>query len=134
MTMSAMSVASAPALPLSRLRRVTDYIQEHLDQDLTLAQLSAVVYMSPFHFARLFRHRTGVPPHRFVVQSRIDRAGLLLAAGDLPVARIAHMVGFRSASHFTTVFRRVTGLTPRAYRSEGAGAPVPLAGETDALR
>ena len=58
-------------LPLSRLRRVTDYIREHLDQDLTLAQLGGVVYMSPFHFARLFQRSTGLPPHRFVVRTRI---------------------------------------------------------------
>ncbi|HWM76015.1 MAG TPA: AraC family transcriptional regulator, partial [Methylomirabilota bacterium] len=65
-------------LPLSRLRRVTDYIREHLDQHLTLAQLGAVVYMSPYHFARLFQHSTGLPPHRFVVRARIDHAASLL--------------------------------------------------------
>ncbi len=105
------------ALPLSRLRRVTEHIREHLDQDLTLARLGAVVYMSPYHFARLFQRSTGVPPHQFVVRTRIDRAVTLLAARDLPIARISRAVGFRTASHFSTVFRRVTGVTPRAYRA-----------------
>jgi AraC family transcriptional regulator len=105
-------------LPLSRLRRVTDYIREHLDQHLTLAQLGAVVYMSPYHFARLFQHSTGLPPHRFVVRARIDHAAsLLLAAPEPSIARISQTVGFRTPSHFATVFRRLMGVTPRAYRA-----------------
>jgi AraC-like DNA-binding protein len=105
------------ALPWCRLRRVVEYIEAHLDQAPTLAQLGAVSCMSPYHFARLFRHSTGMPPHRFVVRKRIASAITLLAASDLSVARIGRMVGFRSASHFTTVFRRITGITPSAYRA-----------------
>lgn len=116
-TMTEIPSATASTLPLARLRRVTDYIQEHLDQDLTLAELGSVVYMSPYHFARLFHHSTGLPPHRFVVRQRIDRAITLLAARELSIARIAQLVGFRTPSHFSTVFRRLTGMTPGAYRS-----------------
>jgi AraC family transcriptional regulator len=96
---------------------VTDYIQDHLDEDLRLARLGALVYMSPYHFARLFQHSTGLPPHRFVVHTRIDRAITLLAAREIPIARIARLVGFRTPSHFATVFRRLTGTTPGAYRA-----------------
>lgn len=109
--------AELGTLPLSRLRRVTDHISAHLDQHLTLAQLGAVVYMSPYHFARLFQRSTGVPPHQFVMRARIDRAVTLLAAREVSIARISRAVGFRTASHFSTVFRRVTGVTPRAYRA-----------------
>src|SRR5262245_30356262 len=77
------------ALPGSRLRRITEYIEEHLDRDLPLAELGAVVCMSPYHFARLFRRSTGVPPHRFVVGKRIDRAIALLVAPEPPIAQIA---------------------------------------------
>src|SRR6266403_2166189 len=55
-------------LPLSRLRRVTDYIREHLDQDLTLAQLGGVVYMTPSHFSTVFRRLMGVTPHEYRVK------------------------------------------------------------------
>lgn len=111
-------------LPLSRLRRVTDYIREHLDQDLTLARLGAVVYMSPFHFARLFQSSTGLPPHRFVMRARIDHATTLLAAPELSIARISQVVGFGSPSHFSTVFRRLMGLTPHEYRAASlCGSP-----------
>ena len=112
---------AAATLPWSRLRRATEYIQEHLDQHLTLAQLGAVVCMSPFHFARLFRGSTGVAPHAFVVRKRIAHAATLLVAPDLSIARISRVVGFRTPSHFSTVFRRLTGSTPSAYRARYLG-------------
>ncbi len=109
-------------LPACRLRRVTEYIQENLQRELRLAELSALVHMSPYHFARLFRRSTGVPPHRFLVRRRIDEARVLLAARTAPIAEISRLVGFRTPSHFTTTFRRITGMTPSGYRSSGAGA------------
>jgi AraC family transcriptional regulator len=117
MTMTTMTTQVTSTLPLSRLRRVTDYIHEHLDEHLTLAQLGAVVFMSPYHFARLFQHSTGLPPHRFVVRARIDHAATLLAAPDLSVSQISRVVGFRTPSHFATVFHRTMGVTPTEYRA-----------------
>jgi AraC family transcriptional regulator len=117
-------------LPGSRLRRVTDYIEAHMDEDLTLARLCAVACMSPYHFARLFKRSTGLSPHRFVVRTRIERASALLAAADMSIRRISQVVGFRTVSHFTTVFRCVTGTTPHAYRT--LNRPV-QEGERDAL-
>jgi AraC family transcriptional regulator len=96
---------------------VIEHIQQNLDKDLTLAELAAVVYMSPYHFARLFKGSTGLPPHRFVVRQRIARASAFLATRELSIAQISQMVGFRTPSHFTTVFRRVRGITPRGYRT-----------------
>ena len=111
-------------LPACRLRRVMEYVQENLQRDLRLAELSALVHMSPYHFARLFKQSTGVPPHRFLVRRRIDAARALLAARTTPIVEIAQLVGFRTASHFTTTFRRVTGMTPSAYRSAASvGSP-----------
>ena len=105
------------ALPMSRLRRVTEYIQQSLDKDLPLADLAALVSMSPFHFARLFKGSTGLPPHRFVIRQRIARARACLSTPDLSIAQISRSVGFRTPSHFTTVFRRVTGVAPRRFRA-----------------
>ena len=105
-------------LPWGRLRRVTEYIQQNLDKDLRLAELAALLCMSPYHFARLFKCSTGLPPHRFVVRQRIARASEFLATREPSIAQISQMVGFRTPSHFTTVFRRVTGITPRGYRTE----------------
>jgi AraC family transcriptional regulator len=109
--------ANVGALPVSRLRRVTEYIQQNLDKALPLAELAALVSMSPFHFARLFKGSTGLPPHRFVIRQRIARACACLPTPDLSIAQISRSVGFRTPSHFTTVFRRVTGVTPLGYRA-----------------
>ena len=108
--------ADIGGLPGSRLRRVNEYVRQNLDKALTLAELAGVVHMSPFHFGRLFKRSTGMPPHRFVVRQRIARACACLATPGLPITQISRMVGFRTASHFTTVFRRVTGVTPGGYR------------------
>ncbi len=115
-------MTSMSDLPAYRLRRVTQHIQENLQGQLRLRELSALVHMSPHHFARLFKQSTGVPPHRFLVQRRIDEARALLAAQMVPIAEIARSVGFRTPSHFTTTFRRVTGTTPSAYRSTAGAA------------
>ena len=108
---------SPAALPKPSLGRVTEYIQQNLDKDLTLAELASVVYMSPYHFSRRFKRSTGVPPHRFVIRERIARASVVLTRPELSIAQISRMVGFGTPSHFTTVFRRATGITPKGYRT-----------------
>ena len=120
-------------LPAYRLRRVTQYIHEHLQGQLRLVELSALIHMSPYHFARLFKRSTGLPPHRFLVGCRIDAARALLAARSASIAEISRSVGFRTSSHFTTTFRRITGVTPSAYRRAAAmeRSPAATAGTRD---
>ena len=84
-------------LPSGRLRRVTEYIRQNLDRELPLAELAALVYMSPYHFARLFKRSTGVPPHRFVIRQRIVHARAILATRGLSVAQISRMGGISDA-------------------------------------
>jgi AraC family transcriptional regulator len=116
--MTTMPTVAPAGLPSGRVRRVTEFIQQNLDKELRLSQLASLVCMSPYHFARLFKSTTGVPPHQFVVRQRIARASALLAMPEPSIAHIARLVGFRTASHFTSAFRRVTGLTPTGYRRE----------------
>jgi AraC-like DNA-binding protein len=104
-------------LPGAKLRRVTAYIEDNLHRALRLAELGAVAHMSQYHFARLFKAATGVSLHRFVVHRRIDTAAALLASSESSISSIARAVGFRTPSQFATTFRRVTGLTPTAYRA-----------------
>jgi AraC family transcriptional regulator len=115
-TMTGVAGRTLGELPACRLRRVTQYIQDNLHRKLRLAELSAQVNMSPYHFARLFKQSTGTSPHRFVLRRRIDRASTLLTTGELSIGEVARLVGFQTTSHFTTVFRRITGLTPGGYR------------------
>jgi AraC family transcriptional regulator len=103
-------------LPRRKLQAVLDYIEEHLEADLTLERLASVAHLSPYHFARLFKNGTGLPPHQFVVARRVERARELLRRPDrLPLADIAVQVGFSDQSHFTRHFKRLVGVTPRRF-------------------
>ncbi len=108
------------ALDARRLRRVVDYIETHLAEDLTIEALAGVACLSPFHFARAFKAATGEAPHRYLTDRRIGRARALLADGRLPLGEIAEVCGFSSQPHFTYWFKRLVGTTPGAYR-EGCG-------------
>jgi AraC family transcriptional regulator len=105
------------SLPGPQLRRVTDFIDENLAHALPLAALSAEASLSQFHFARLFKRSMGVSPHRFVVQRRIERACALLIDRTLSIDAIARAVGFRTRSHFSVMFHRLTGTPPTVYRA-----------------
>ncbi len=110
------SLPRAVGLDRTTLRRVSTYIEEHLAEDLALAELAAVTSLSPYHFARLFKASTGVSPHQYVIQRRIERAKLLLLTTHWSLAAIAHTVGFAHESHLALHFKRLTGLLPSSYR------------------
>jgi AraC-like DNA-binding protein len=99
-----------------RIRRSVELMHTQLDQDLTLKALAAASYLSPFHFARLFKKLTGSSPHNYLAGIRAARAQLLLAETDLSVTEIGTRVGYLSGSHFTKAFRIATGATPREFR------------------
>ncbi|MEG9430846.1 AraC family transcriptional regulator [Terriglobus sp. ADX1] len=99
-------------IPLSRLRRVLEWIEFHLHTDVRLEQLAAEAQLSPFHFARLFRETTGVTPHQYVLERRIERAKTLLKLGKLTIAEVAQNAGFSSSTNFVRAFRQRVGITP----------------------
>jgi len=100
-----------------KLRRTIDFIDENLHGELTLNTLAQAVALSPGHFAHAFRAATGVTPHRYVVERRVETAKALLLQSDLPITEIAQRIGCSSHSHFSVQFHRVTGFTPRQYRN-----------------
>ncbi len=100
-----------------RIRRAVEFMQAHLEQELPLKDIAAASYLSPFHFARLFKKLTGSSPHAYLAGLRAARARSLLAETDLSVNEIAARVGYASASHFSKAFNQATGLTPRAFRA-----------------
>ncbi len=89
------------SLTRAQLQQAIDYIQAHLDQDLSLEQIAAVINISPNYFASLFKRATGTSPHQYVIQQRVERAKLMLLKTDLAIADIALQVGFSSQSHLT---------------------------------
>lgn len=103
----------------SQQRRVIDYIQTHLGQEFDLQELAAALNLGPRHFSRLFRNTLGTTPYRYVVNERIRQARMMLAKQHLSIVEIAQALGFASQSHFSTVFQKATGISPRRYRQQG---------------
>jgi len=99
-----------------KLRRVTEYINANLEEDLSLTEIAAVADLSQYHFARAFRTSTGHTPQQYLMQRRIERAKELLAKNDLPIVEISLRTGFKNQSHFTTLFRKYTKFTPKLWR------------------
>ena len=108
----------ADGLPKYKLWNTLEYINDHLERDLTVAELAGVAQMSTYHFARLFKQSTGFTPHQYVVNCRIERAKTLLKERKLSIAEICDCVGFQSPSHFTALFRKHMTMTPKAYRDQ----------------
>lgn len=113
----ARTVPPARALPAWRLRRVIEYVDAHLDRDLTLAELAAVADFSPSHFKALFKQAAGVPVHRFVLERRVERARLRLLTGSQSITEIALETGFAHPSHMARWMRRLLGLGPSQIRA-----------------
>ncbi|MCF7223392.1 AraC family transcriptional regulator [Marilutibacter chinensis] len=99
----------AQGLAPSRLQRVTEYIDAHLDQDLSLACLARVANLSPSHLKTQFKRATGSPVHAHVIRRRVERARELLLRRDLPASQIALEAGFAHQSHMMRTLRRVLG-------------------------
>ncbi len=105
-------------LTTKRLRHITDYIDAHLDEDISLGDLAKIAGLGKHHFSDAFKTSTGQSPHRFLIEQRIRRAKELLLGTNQSVTQIALEVGFGSHSHFTEQFRKVTKTTPMRYRQE----------------
>jgi AraC family transcriptional regulator len=105
-------------LDYARLRRVLDYMADHISDQIALEDLADVACLSTFHFARVFALAVGVPPHRYLSRMRLENAMAALAAGRLPVSEIALKACFSTQASFTRAFRRATGLTPGEYRQQ----------------
>ncbi len=105
-------LARERGLSKPQLRRVTEYIEEHLDQNLSLARLAVVAGVSASHLKTLFKRSTGLPVHEYVVQRRVERARTLLRQGGLSVGEVALEAGFSHQSHMARCMRRVLGVTP----------------------
>jgi AraC family transcriptional regulator len=117
-TTTTTELRTASNLPPRKLKRVLEYIDGNLRDDMTLPDLAKLVAMSPGHFAHMFRQTTGLPPHQFVLERRMERAKGLLRDTDLLITEIAQQVGCASHSHLSAMFHRDTGLTPSEYRKQ----------------
>jgi AraC family transcriptional regulator len=115
---SAVQLLVPGKLSRARLRRVLDYIEDHLEAPLSLSELAAIACLSAFHFSRCFKRSMGMGLHRYVVQRRIERARRLILETDLSLADIAAATGFDSQASFTFRFGREVGISPGRLRRE----------------
>ena len=99
------------------LGRFADYVEAHLEDDLSLFTLAREAGLSPSHLTRELRRVSGLAPHQYVLRRRAERARVLLGRRDHSMCAVALAVGFSSQAHFSVVFQRVFGLTPGAYRA-----------------
>lgn len=112
---------------LRRLLRAKDRMDAASHEAWPVARLAQVSAVSPAHFARSFKQAFGLPPHRYLLARRIERAAALLRDTDLPVTEIAYRTGWQSLGTFGRVFRDITGRNPGDLREhEQAAPPVPV--------
>ncbi|WP_456634999.1 helix-turn-helix domain-containing protein [Bradyrhizobium sp. USDA 10063] len=110
-----------------RLKRVVEYVAEHLDEKVTLADMAGAARLSRMHFAALFFRATGLTPHQYLLKQRVSAAQDMLRTTDKSIVDIALSVGFSTQAHFTTVFKRIVGQTPLKWReSRPAETLLPL--------
>lgn len=95
------------------------FIAENVERPLTLDELAEHVSLSTFYFARLFKQETGFSPHEYIVRARVDKAKYLLKTTTLPLKEIAYRCGFSNECNFSTSFKKLSGNTPHAYRTQG---------------
>lgn len=117
-------------LPPRRLQRVLEHVKENIGKDLSVSEMAEVVGMSQYYFSKLFKMSTGTTPHQYVMRQRIERAQELLRDGNTPLVEIATHVGFETQSHFTSVFRRLVGITPKKFRESRSETGIHLATDT----
>jgi len=108
---------TSKGLSPERLRRVRDYVEAHLDDNLSLTVLADVACLSAYHFSRSFKEAAGVGPQRYVIQRRLERVKRLLRQTRQPLAQIAQETGFADQSHLAQMFRREVGVTPGRFRA-----------------
>jgi AraC family transcriptional regulator len=126
------SVQKAPVRPCdggltpSQLRRSIDFIQAHLPEGLSLQTLAGEVHLSPFHFARLFKKSLGLAPHQYLIRCRVELAKSLLLRSKSTITDVAVEVGFCDQSHLAAHFKRIYGVTPRAFVKQRAVCRPPL--------
>ena len=125
------STAHAHTVPTgeARLETLLRDIQAHPENEISIDDLARRAGMAPTHFITRFRMLAGLPPRQFQLTCRMDAARDLLAKTDTPIIEIAMRLGFCSSQHFSNLFKRHTGITPRACR-EGRSGPI-RASDTD---
>ena len=98
------------------IANINKYINDHLNEDLSLIALSEKVFLNPAYLSRIYKQETGMNISEYICHMRINKAKELLRQSDFKIHEIAAAVGFESAAYFTRVFKQLTQITPQEYR------------------
>lgn len=106
------------ALAPWRRRRVQEFVDAHLHEEIDITRLAEIAGLGVRHFSRAFREEVGETPHRWLMTRRIEKSMELMSKAALDISHVAEMCGFAGQSHFTRVFRQITGQTPKRWQNE----------------
>jgi AraC family transcriptional regulator len=107
---------SRPGLPPDVLRRAKEFLHEEMNRNPGITELSTAVGMNVDHFSRMFKRSTGLAPHQYLGNIRLERAKRLLAEGETQIIDIAFEIGYANPSQFSAFFRKRTGVSPSEFR------------------
>jgi AraC family transcriptional regulator len=109
-------VAARGGLAEWQRRAVVEFVNDNLERNISLTELASLARLSPTHFCKAFTRSMSMPPHQYQLRQRVERAKLLLADTDRSITEVALATGYTASSNFATAFRKVTGVTPRAFQ------------------
>ena len=109
-------VIAGGAFAAWQMRRVADYIEENFGRNIRLEELATLAGLSQSHFSHAFKASTGVPPHQWQMQARIDHVKELMMRTDMALTDIAIAAGFSDQAHFSRVFRKMVGVSPSVWQ------------------
>lgn len=112
-----------------RMQRAAQHVRLHLSENIRLEDMAAAAGLSAFHFSRMFKKTTGLTPHRYLMNARLEKAKALLRECERSLTEIAAECGFWDQSHMSKVFRRLAGISPVQYRDNSrpaSGQPSPV--------
>lgn len=102
---------------LVTIESAREYLLKHFNENISLGQLAAHCFVSPFHFSRIFKTITGESPHQYLTKVRLTHAKMRLVETNLPVTDIAYECGFNSAEHFVTAYKKYYNISPSSFRN-----------------
>ena len=109
-------IKSTYTIASNRISQIEQYLKAHIQEKITLEQLSKEFYMSPFYIQRIFKKYTGVSPAQYVTSLRINLGKEFLLTTDKSITDIAYSVGISNVSYFSSLFKQAEGISPQAYR------------------
>ena len=98
------------------IEKINKYVQEHYMEDIGRNEISAEFYLTPEYLAKLYKKKTGINLKDYINEYRIERAKELLRAGEQNISKIAESVGFDNFTYFSTLFKKITGVSPKEYK------------------